>query len=340
VRPGAISRRQFALGVGALGVSAATGLGLLAGCGRLPWQAPSPPKVPRVGYLAPGPDLGPDDAFRQGLRDLGYVEGQNVVVEQRSAEGRLERVPDFAAELVQLPVDVIVAPSTPDVLAAKRATSTIPIVFIFAADPVGLGLVDSLAHPGGHITGLSNLVAVLAPKRLELLKETVPQAVRVVCLYDPADPSSVAALSAMTNAAPVLGVAIEPLGVQTVDDLDRAFEETSRRSADALITAGGPLLAIHDLRIADFAARSRLPVMYHNRPVIGAGGLMYYGTNPTALYRRAAYYVDRILKGANPADLPIEQPMTFEFVVNLKTARELGITFSNEIMLQVTEVIE
>jgi putative ABC transport system substrate-binding protein len=322
-------------------VGSAAGVSLLAGCGRWPWQAQPTTKVPSIGVLSNGiVDDVTESAFREGLRDFGYVEGQNLHIEWRSAEGTFTRLPALAAELVQLPVDVIVSPSTVDVLAAKGATSTIPIVFVLAADPVGLGLVTSLPRPGGNVTGLSNLAAVLGQKRLELLKATAPWVSTVACLYDSTDPSSVGTMQGMNDAAQVLGVTLKPLEVRAADELDGVLDAAQRLPADALATTAGPLLVIHAPRIVEFAVSNRLPATYHNRSFVTAGGLMSYGTSNTAQFRRAAYYVDRILKGAKPADLPVEQPMTFDFVVNLKTARELGITFPNEIMLQVTEVIQ
>jgi putative ABC transport system substrate-binding protein len=295
----------------------------------------------RVGLLAPT-SLSPysEDAFLQGLRDLGYVDGANIALERRYPAEQSEGLAELAAELVQLPVDVIVAPGTPEALAAKRVTSTIPIVFVVSADPVGLGLVDALAHPGGNVTGLSNANTVLAQKRLEFLKEVAPQTVRVACLYDRADPSSAGPLSNLTDAAGLLGVALEPFGVQTADDFDGAFEAVRRLPADALITATGGFLFVHAARVVDFAARNRLPAMYHARQFVVDGGLMCFSSIDAVQWTRAAYYVDRILKGARPTDLPVEQPMRFSLVVNTKTAQALGLTIPEHVLLQATEVIQ
>jgi putative tryptophan/tyrosine transport system substrate-binding protein len=329
-----LSRRQF--------VGGAAGLGLLAGCGRLPWQPP-PTKVPRIGFLSPRPLSVPPYrlvAFRQGLRELGYVDGQNIAVEARSAEGEYERLPALAAELVRLPVDVIVAVAAPAVQAARQATGTIPIVMGTVIDPVASGFVSSLARPGGNITGLSLMAPVLAAKQLELFKVAAPSISQVAVLWNPTNPGNEPQVHQVEVAARELGVRLRLVEVRGPNELEGAFAAMTQEQADGLIVILDAVLFDYRARIADLASKSYLPAVYGMRDHVEAGGLMSYSANVSDSIRRSAYYVDRILKGAKPADLPVEQPMTFEFVVNLKTARELGITFPNEIMLQVTEVIE
>jgi|SRR5688572_17799098 putative ABC transport system substrate-binding protein len=336
-RSSGVTRRQFMQGTGAVG------LGLLAGCGRWPGQAMPAPSIPRLGFFFSAPESGPGgafyEAFLQGLREHGYVDGQNIVIERRHSTVPSEW-PSLATELVRLPVDVIVAPPTATALAAKQATSTIPIVFVVSGDPVGLGLVDSLRRPGGNVTGLSSIGLPLNGKRLELLKEAAPRTSRVACLYDASEPSGPATIQLLREAAGPLGVTVEALGVQAPEDFDGAFEAATRLPADALVLAQGPALRRHAPRVVDFAATHGLPAMYAWREAVDAGGLMSYGQDTTAHFRRAAYYVDRILKGAQPADLPVEQPMTFEFVINLKTANALGLTIPYHVLLQATEVIQ
>jgi putative tryptophan/tyrosine transport system substrate-binding protein len=316
--PRHLSRRRFAQGAGL------AGLGLVAACAGPPFKAQTQTRTPTIGFLAlltrGRTDDGPTSAFLHGLRDLGYVEGQTIFIEWRFSDVP-DEWPSLAAELVRLPVDIIVAPSTVGVLPAKQATSTIPIVFITVADPVGQGFVESLARPGGNITGLSSLTSALGQKRLELLKDAAPPISRVACLYDSSDPSSVATLNLIIDAARSQAVIVDALAVQTSSDFDRAFEAATRLSADALLTAAGPFLARHAKQIVDFAAMARLPAMYHLRSFVDSGGLMTYAPSAEAQHRRAAYYVDRILKGTKPADLPVEQPREFEFVINLKTAQ-------------------
>jgi putative ABC transport system substrate-binding protein len=333
-RTESLSRRQLILGAGS------AGLALLAGCGRLPWHAAPPPRIPRIGALTGDPPGGAlREAFVQGLREHGYEEGRNIVVEWRLFAGA-DELPRLAAELVRLPVDVLVAPGGATALAAKQATSTIPIVFATTSDPVGQGLVDSLARPGGNVTGLSSLFAPLAQKRLELLKQAAPRISRVAFLYDASEPGSVGTIPLILAAAGLLGLTVEALGVQAPEEFEQAFEAATRLPADALLASQGFLLRGQRQRIVDFAAKHRLPAMYAWREAVASGGLMSYGPDTPAQFRRAAYYVDRILKGAKPADLPVEQPMTFELVVNLKTARELSISFPPEIQLQITEAIQ
>jgi putative tryptophan/tyrosine transport system substrate-binding protein len=332
-----LSRRQF------VGGAAAAGVGLLAGCGRLQWQSPPPAKVPRIGFLATRPLSAPPDRlvpFRQGLRELGYVEGQNIEIEVRSAEGEYERLPDLAAELVRLQVDVIVTGAAPGVQAAQQATRTIPIVIAAVVDPETTGFVASLARPGGNITGLSSMAPVLVGKQLEFLKETVPGVSRVAVLWNPANPGDAPQFRQAEVAAAALGVRLQSVEVRSPDELDGAFVAMTQEQADGVVVLVDLMLLDHRARIADLAGKSRLPAVYGLREHVEAGGLMSYSASLDEMYRRAAYYVDRILKGAKPADLPVEQPMRFDFVVNLNTAQALGITFPNEIMLQVTEVVQ
>jgi putative ABC transport system substrate-binding protein len=322
----------------------AGGLGLLAGCGRLPWQAP-PEQAPRIGALwFNSPDVFRPflEAFRQGLREFGYVEGQNVRIDVRWADGHTERFPELVTELLALPVNVLITGSAAATRAAEQATTNIPIVVASSADPVGAGLVASLARPGGNVTGLSNISSQLGAKRLELLKTAVPAIARVAALVNTAGQDVTREFQEMVSAAQVLRVHLRQLEVQGPDDLDAALAAAAKESVDALIVLPGPgaLFGARRTQIVEFAAERRVPALYSGREFVDEGGLMAYGPSVTGSFRRAAYYVDRILKGAKPADLPVEQPMTFEFVVNMKTARELGITFPNEIMLQVTEAIQ
>jgi putative ABC transport system substrate-binding protein len=276
------------------------------------------------------------------MSDLGYIEGQNLHIEVREAEGQPARLPALAAELTNSSVDVIVAgASTPAAQAAHQATRTIPIVMTGVGDPVAAGLVASLARPGGNVTGLSDLAVGLSGKRLELLKETVPGASRVAALGNPDNAASAADWRATQEAARTLGLDVWSVDVRSADDLPGAFETIARERPDGLLMLADPLLGVSTTtQLAHLVARSRLPTIHRSRLDADAGALMSYGPNYPALARRGAYYVDRILKGAKPADLPVEQPMTFDFVVNMKTAQALGITFPNEIMLQVTEVVQ
>jgi putative ABC transport system substrate-binding protein len=331
-----LSRRQFVVG------AAVTGLGLLAGCGRLPWQA-EPPRVPRVGYLSPfsaEEDFGSDASFRAGLRDLGYIEGTNLTIERRYAEGKSERLPELATELVRVPVDVLVVFGFPAAQAAKAATTTMPIVIAIVADPVGTGLVASFAHPGGNITGSTSFSPELGAKRLELLKEVVPNASRVALLWNATDPDKLGEFRAMEAAAGLLGLQVQSLEVRGPGDVETVLDAASRERADVFTALANPVTISRRRAIVEFANKNRQPGIYNDRAWVQDGGLMGYGANPSAVIGRAAYYVDRILKGTRPADLPIEQPMTFDFIVNLKTAAALGITLPNEIMLQVTDVIQ
>jgi putative ABC transport system substrate-binding protein len=300
--------------------------------------------VYRIGWLSPSvprPDHDPPvDAFRQGLREFGYVEGQNLVIAYRGAEGRIERLADLAAELVQLQVAVIVAVGTAATRAAQEATHTIPIVMTGTNDPVGQGFVASLARPGANITGLSNLMADLPSKRLEILKETVPNSAHIAVLVNPDNPPAKSVLNTLTVAAQALQLHLHVVELRRAEELDTAFAAMAHAGADALIVVSDPLL-MDGLRgqVADLATKSRLPAMYDWKMYVEAGGLMSYGTSLPERHRRAATYVDKIFKGAKPADLPVEQSTTFELVINLKTAEALGLTIPSALLFQATEVL-
>ena len=306
-------------------------------------EAQQPTKLHRIGYL-----LGASssfytariDAFQQGLNELGYTEGKNIVIEYRYADGKADRLPALAVELVRLKLDVIVATTTPSVLAVKKAAATIPIVFVSVADPVASGLVASLARPGGNITGLTILAPELSGKRLELLKEAVPKATRVAFLWNSANPAQGLLWKESQAAAQELRLQLQSLEVRSSNDFENAFEAALRERAQALITAPEPLINTHLKRIVEFAAKNRLPAMYAGPEVVDAGGLMSYAPDYTHQYRRAATYVDKILKGAKPSDLPIERPMKFEFVINLKTAKEIGLTISPNVLARADKVIK
>ncbi len=299
-------------------------------------------KVYRIGFLSPvAPTTAPtwDEAFRQGLRELGYVEGRNIAIEYRWAEDKYERLPDLAAELVRLKVDVIVAVAVA-ARAAKQATSTIPIVFAVVGDPLGDKLVASLARPGGNITGLTTIAGELIGKQLELLKETAPQVSRVAVLQNLGTPSHPRWVREAAGAARALGVQLRALEVRRSKDLDAAFTAITGERADALLVLPDAMFVNHRARIADFAAKSRLPSVYGLREHAEAGGLISYAANRPDILRRAATYVDKILKGAKPADLPVEQPTRFELVINLKTAKALGLTIPQSILICADQVIQ
>ena len=278
------------------------------------------------------------EAFRQRLRELGYVEGKNILIEYRYAEGKLERLPDLAAELVRLKVDVIVT-TGPGILAAKKASPTMPIVFAAAGDPVGSGLVSSLARPGGNITGLSLMSPDLDGKRLELLKEAFPKVGRVAFLWQPGGTRGNQALTDMEAAAKALGLKLQSLPVRVLADFESAFARAKRERAQALITTPGGLITTQQRQVLDFAAKNRLPAMYPYTEFVEAGGLMSYGPSQTDQFRRAADYVDKILKGTKPADLPVEQPMKFEFIINLKAAKQIGLTIPPNVLARADKVI-
>ena len=312
-------------------------------------EAQQSKKVPRVGYLLSGyaPSLAPArpnstvESFRQGLRELGYVEGKNIIVEYRYAEGKFERLPDLAAELVRLKVDVIVTGGTPAIRAVQHATKIIPIVMAIVGDPVAQGFVASLARPGGNITGFTNLSPDLGTKRLELLKEVSPKVRRVAVFQNAAQHGP--AMKEMETAAKFLRVQLQPLEVRGPDDLEMAFAAVTRERADALVTLPNTLLRMNArtrIPIVEFTLKHRLPSMYEGSEYVEAGGLMSYGPDEMANVRRAAVYVDKILKGTKPADLPVEQPTKFELVINLKTAKQIGLTIPQSVLYRADKVIK
>jgi putative tryptophan/tyrosine transport system substrate-binding protein len=299
------------------------------------------PKVYRIGYLSAA-SVSPEifAVQSEALRQLGWIEGKNVTFERRYADNRVDRLPELAADLVNLNVDVIMTVGTLAPLAAKRATSTIPIVMNSAGDPLGSGLVASLARPGGNVTGLSLMAPDLGGKRLELLKEVLPQLSRVGILWNASNPYSALVFNETGNAARTLQIQLHSMEVRGPDDFDGAFSVATQQRVGALITVEDPLTVNYRKRIADFAANNRLPGIYGLREFVGAGGLMSYGANLNDLQRRAAGYVDKILKGAKPADLPVEQPTKFELVINLKTAKALGLDVPPTLLARADEVIE
>jgi putative ABC transport system substrate-binding protein len=306
-----------------------------------PAEAQQPGKVPRIGFLGssgPGPDSR-SKAFQQGLRELGYIEGKNIVIEYRFTEGSSERLTEFAAEFVRLKVDVIVTGSTIAVRATKKLTDTIPVVMTGTGDPVGTGLVANLSRPGGNVTGLSSIGPDLNTKRLELLKETVAGASRVAVLFNGANPSNVAALKEVEIAGRALGVQIQSSDVREADGFERAFDAATRQRANAVLVQRDPLNNAHPTRIVALAAKSKLPGMYPGIEYVNAGGLMSYGVSSTDLYRRAATFVDKILKGTKPADLPVEQPTKFELIINLKAAKQIGLTIPPTVLARADRVI-
>jgi len=298
-------------------------------------EAQQPAKIPRIGWLTGGGVSLTAEAFRQGLHELGYIEGNNIVIEWRVAEGKRDRVPALAAELVRLKVDVIVTGSATDTRAAKAATATIPIVMTNDGDPVGNGFVASLARPGGNITGLSTLSPELSGKRLELLKEIVPKLSRVAVFGTSTSASNAQELREVELAAGALGVKLQYLDVLGPKDIETAFRAAAKGRADAvLMNVSGGIASYQRPEIAELAVKSRLPVIYERAPSVEAGGLMSYGV------RRAATYVDKILKGAKPADLPVEQPTKFEFIINLKTAKQIGLTIPPNVLARADKVIK
>ncbi len=323
-------------------------IGTLAGgllAAPLAADAQQAAKVPRIGYLGANPASNPHllEAFRQGLRDLGYVEGRNLVIEIRDAEGKFERLPALAAELVALKVDIIMTGGTPAPLAAMQATRTIPIVFAAAADPVTSGLVTSLARPGGNVTGLSVLTPELVGKCLELLKQAVPGVSRVAVLWHPGgypERTEKNILKGAEVAGRALGLRLQFVEARGPADFDRAFSEMTRARAGALTVLATSMLLTERRRLVYLAAKNRLPAVYPSREFVDAGGLMSYGPDFADLFRRAATYVDKILKGAKPGDLPVEQPTKFELVINLKTAKALGLTIPPSLLVRADEVVQ
>jgi putative ABC transport system substrate-binding protein len=301
-------------------------------------------RIPRIGYLSSG-SVASDEArfaaFRQGLQELGYVEGKSIVIQQRYAAGQPERLPQLAEELVRLQVDVLVVyGGAQGVFIAKKATSSIPIVFTVVADPVGEGVVASLARPGGNVTGLSDLHADLITKRLQLFKELVPSASRIAVLSNSANPGHSRQLKDIAAAAPAFGLTLLSLPIAGADEIDRAFMAMREQRTDGLLILGDPILGAQRGRIAGLAAKSRLPAVFTTREAAEAGGLMSYGTVFPELWRRAATYVHKILKGAKPADLPVEQPTKFELVINLRTAKAVGLTIPSSLLQRADHIIE
>jgi putative tryptophan/tyrosine transport system substrate-binding protein len=329
-----VMKRRAFLGALASGVLAAP----------LTVEAQQRPKIPEIGFLTgitPAGAVVLVDAFRQGMRQLGYIEGKTFVLEARYGEGKSERVPELARELVGRKVDVIVASTDGPIAAVKRETRTIPIVMANSADPVGTGFVASLARPGGNVTGLSNTSADLSGKRLELLREVVPGLSRVAFLWNPDARGTVLDYKESEAAATSLHLELESVEVSSPADLDRAFSTVrSQRAQAVIVPPGNPAMFSNRAAVASFAQRSRLPSMYGFKEYVDAGGLMSYGPSLPAMYRRAAAYVDKILKGAKPADLPVERPTKFELIINLKTAKALGLTISPSLLQRADQVIE
>ena len=308
-------------------------------------EAQQPKKVARIGYISSGDPVSESnriEAIRLALRDLGYIEGQNIAIEYRYAEGKQDRFPELAAELVLLRVDIIVVGGDALARAAKNATKTIPIVMMGSgSDPVEIGLIESLARPGGNITGLTLLSRELGGKRLELLKEAVPKLARVAVLYDPAIPGNVREVKEdLPVAARALGLTIQPWEVRDADGFEKVFTGLNKERPNGLYVTSNPLTRGNMKRVGDFAIKSRIPSVHGGRESVDAGGLMYYGADTAESYRRVAYFVDRILKGARPADLPVEQPTKFELVINLKTAKQIGLTIPPNVLARADKVIK
>ena len=306
-------------------------------------EAQQPAKIQRIGYLTANSssvELPRIETFRQGLRAFGYIEGQNIAIDYRFTDGKFERLPDIAAELVRLKVDVLVANTTNAALAAKHATSTIPIFFMGVSDPIEAGLVESLARPGGSITGLTNIAPVLSGKRLELLKETVPKLSRVAVLWDPQNPGSTPQWKESELAGKELGLRLHSMRVSRADKFESAFKEAIEAHSAAIAVTLNPLANSNQKRVVELAAKNRLPAIYAQEGFVDAGGLMSYGPSFAADGRDAARLVDKILKGAKPADLPVEQPTKFTLMINLKTAKALGLTIPPVVLMRAEKVIK
>jgi putative tryptophan/tyrosine transport system substrate-binding protein len=337
---GGQSRRAFVQGAGAVG------LALVAGCGLLPSHAQRPARVARLGILSQSSandavTTAQHEAFREGLRALGYEEGQNLVLEFRYVDTELERLPDLAAELVRLPVDIlVVGGGEPTMQAAKRASETLPIVFPSSSAPVETGIVASLARPGGNATGLTDVGPELSGKRLQLLRDALPGLAQVGVLWSPQFAGSALQFQETESAARALGLDLLPFPAPGAEEIDAAFEAAGRGRAEALVVLPSTIINIHARRIVEQAARDRLPAMYGNPAHMAAGGLMSYGPSRADNWRRAASYVDKVLKGAKPADLPVERPWKFDFTINLQTAQALGLTIPPHVLLQATEVLQ
>ncbi len=320
----------------------ALGAMLFALC--VPAHAQQPKKIFRIGYLSaldPATETTRAETIRLALREHGYIEGQNIAIEYRYTLGKVDRAPELVAELLRLKIDVmVVAGGDAWIQAAKNATNTIPIVMVGAGiDPVQAGLVESLGRPGGNVTGITLLSRELGGKRLELLKEALPKVARIAILYDPAILSNVTELKELQNAARALELTLRPWEVRATDGFEKVFATLNKERPDGLYVLSGPLMNANQKRIADLALKSRLPSVYGNIEIVEAGGLMSYGADRAASYRRVAYYVDKILKGAKPADLPVEQPTKFEFVVNLKTAKQIGLMIPQRLLVRANKVI-
>jgi putative tryptophan/tyrosine transport system substrate-binding protein len=306
-------------------------------------EAQQAPKIPRIGYLSgTSPSTSPDrrEAFRQGLRELGYVEGKNIVVEYRHAEGKFDRLPALAAELVRLKVDIIVTSGPQTTGPAKRASSTIPIVMAQDPDPIGNGFVGRLARPGGNITGLATFAPELSGKQLELLKETVPKLSRVAVFGTSTNPGNAQNLREVELAAKAFGVKLQYLDVLSPKEIESEIRAASKGPTDAILLLPGPVLNLQRAQIASLAVKRRLPAIYPQTEYIEAGSLMYYGANTPDLFRRAANFVDKILKGAKPADLAVEQPKKFEFIINLKAAKQIGLTIPPDVLARADRVVK
>ena len=308
-------------------------------------SAQQPKKIPRIGYLA-APDAATEavraEGIRLALRERGYIDGQTIAIEYRYTQGKADRAPQLAAELAHLNVDLIVVAGGDDwVRAAKNTTQSIPIVMVGSGtDPIAAGLIESLARPGANVTGLTNLITELGGKRLELLKETIPRVARVAMIYDPGRSSNVLEVKEVQTVAGALGLKLQPREVRAVDDFEQVFSASTKDRAEAVYVAQGPLMISNQKRIVSLALKSRLPSVYVRRVFVDAGGLMSYGADFADSYRRVAYYVDRILKGTKPADLPVEQPTKFEFVINLKTAKQIGLTIPPNVLARADRVIK
>jgi putative ABC transport system substrate-binding protein len=308
-------------------------------------SAQQPKKVTRIGYLSsqdPAYESARAEGIRLALRELGYIEGQNIAFEYRYSEGKTDRAPELVAELVRLKVDILVVAGGIHWIRAAKETKTIPVVMAGVGnDPVEAGLIETLAHPGGNVTGLTNLTGKLAGKRLELLKEAVPKLARVAVLYQPVTPANVLEVNEdLPVAARVLKLTLQPWEVRAAEGFDGVFDALIKQRPDGLYVAGSPLTNANQKRIAGFALKSRLPAIYPERGAVDVGGLMYYGADLADSYRRVAYYVDRILKGTKPADLPVEQPTKFEFVINLKAAKQIGLTIPPNVLSRADRVIK
>ena len=330
-----MTHRGFVCGLMAL----ASSVGSVGVANAVDAQQPAAPRRIGVLLVISSPESIEAQAFRQGLRESGYAEGRDIVIEWRSANGDDNRAPELAAELVRRKVDVIVVETTPAAQAVKRATSTIPIVMTIVSDPVAAGLAETVAHPGGNVTGLSTMGTELNVKRLQLLKEAIPHLTRVAVLWNPDAPWQPKQVEHLKAVAPSMSIEIKSVGVRTPEEFDAAFSAMRRAHAQALYIIGTPLFIAHRTTLLKLVSKARLPVIYWAREFVDEGGLMSYGPNWGDLFHRSARYVDKILKGAKPGDLPIEQPTKFELVVNLKTARALDITIPESILLRADEVI-